>query len=68
MMQEQTAVAPPLRLLLTMEEAAQALSLSVRYVYNLFYTHQIPTVKIGRSRRVSVAALQAFIERQAELG
>ena len=57
----------PVRLLLTMEEAAQSLSLSVRFVYNLFYKNQIPTIKIGRSRRVLVADLQAFIERQAKL-
>jgi excisionase family DNA binding protein len=67
MQEQQETKQPPVKLLLTMEEAAQALSLSVRFVYNLFYEHQIPTIKIGRSRRVSVAALQAFIERQSEL-
>ncbi|MBA2677372.1 MAG: helix-turn-helix domain-containing protein [Ktedonobacteraceae bacterium] len=66
-MQATPAKEPPIKLLLTINEAAQALSLSLRFVYNLVLTNQIQTIKIGRSRRVPVAALQAFIERQAEL-
>ncbi|MBA3825693.1 MAG: helix-turn-helix domain-containing protein [Ktedonobacterales bacterium] len=59
--------APPIRMLLTMRQVAQALSLSLRFANTLVLTGQIRSVKIGRSRRVWVADLQAFVERQAEL-
>lgn len=66
-MQAAATKEPPVKLLLTINEAAQALSLSLRFVYHLVLTHQIQTIKIGRSRRVPVTALQAFIEQQSEL-
>jgi excisionase family DNA binding protein len=66
-MQAAATKEPPVKLLLTINEAAQALSLSLRFVYTLVLTHQIQTIKIGRSRRVPVTALQAFIEQQSEL-
>lgn len=53
------------RLLLTVEEAAEALSLGKTKVYELISAGQIETVQIGRSRRVPVDALDAFVRRLA---
>lgn len=50
-------------LLLTVNEAAQALRLSRSQVYNLVNRGELQTVKIGSSRRVPMAALQAYIDR-----
>jgi excisionase family DNA binding protein len=55
-------------LLLTMEEGAEALRLSLRYFYTLVLTNQVKSVKIGRSRRVPVVELQAFVKRQMLVG
>ncbi len=52
--------------LLTIEEAAQALSLGRTHFYKLLSHNEIYTVKIGRSRRVPVVALETFIARQIE--
>ena len=46
------------RLLLTVREAADMLSVSRSRVYELIYAEQLDLVKIGRSRRVSVASVQ----------
>lgn len=51
------------RFLLTVEEAARSLSLSRMSVYRLLQRQELPSVKIGGSRRISVAALQAYIEK-----
>jgi excisionase family DNA binding protein len=67
MMQEQTAVAPPPKLLLTVDEAAQALGLSLRFVYALVLANEIASIKIGRSRRIPMAELQVFIDRQMQM-
>lgn len=49
------------RLLLRVEEAAELLGLSRAYVYELLGTGAIPSVKIGRSRRIRPADLDAFV-------
>jgi excisionase family DNA binding protein len=49
------------RLLLTPVEAADALGLSRTRIYELMASGELPSVKIGRSRRISVAALHEFI-------
>ena len=46
------------RLLLTVREAEDMLSVSRSRVYELIYAEQLDSVKIGRSRRVSVASVQ----------
>ena len=51
------------KLLLTMEEAAQMLSLGRTYFYDLVMRNQIASVKIGRKRRVPIVALQAYVDR-----
>ena len=56
---------PPVKLLLTMEEAAQALGLGRTFLYNLVVTQQrIASLKIGRVHRVPLAALERFIEEE----
>ena len=50
-------------LLLTVEEAARRLSLSRTVLYELVLTHQITSLKIGRSRRIPLDALTDFIDK-----
>jgi excisionase family DNA binding protein len=50
------------RLLLTPAEAARALSIGRTRVYELMASGQLRSVKIGRSRRIPVAALASFIK------
>ena len=52
------------KLLLTIEEAARALSLSRSLLYDLLMSNQIVSIKIGRSRRIPVAALMAYVQKQ----
>ena len=51
-------------LLLTIPEAAASLRLSRAKVYRLIYFEGLPVVHFGRSVRVSVIALQEWIERR----
>ena len=55
---------PPMKLLLTMDEAAQALDVCRSVVYVLVRERQIASIKIGRARRVPVSSLEAFIAQQ----
>jgi excisionase family DNA binding protein len=48
--------------LLTVEETADQLRISRWSVYNLIRSHQLRTVKIGRRRLVTPAALADYIE------
>ena len=50
------------KLLVTVEEAAERLSLGRTHCYSLVMRGEIGSVKIGRSRRVPVAALREFVE------
>lgn len=53
------------QLLLTVEEAAEALRIGRTTMFELIRTGQVVTVPIGRLRRVPLDALQQFIrERQ----
>lgn len=51
------------RLLLTVEEAADALAISRTSLYVLLGRGEIPVVHIGRSVRVPVDALNAYVAR-----
>ncbi|MBA2679551.1 MAG: helix-turn-helix domain-containing protein [Ktedonobacteraceae bacterium] len=53
--------------MLTLPQVAQALSLSLRFVNTLVLSGKLRSVKFGRSRRIRLTDLQAFVERQAEL-
>jgi excisionase family DNA binding protein len=53
----------PIKLLLTPEEAASALSIKRTYLYHLLATGQLYSIKVGRARRIPSEALHAFVER-----
>ncbi len=53
----------PLRLLLTVEEAADALTISRWTVFELIRTRQLRSIKIGGLRRVPRAAIDEYIVR-----
>lgn len=53
------------RYLLTVEEAAQKLGISRAHLYTLLQRGEVPSVHLGRSRRISVRALQDWIDRLA---
>ena len=60
---EVSLVAPhPTKLLLTVEETCQALSMGRSLLYRLFASEQIFSVKVGNRRLVPVAALHEFVE------
>lgn len=65
--QRTTSNEPDTRLLvpvlLTPEQAAQSLGIGRTAVYALIREGQLPSVKLGRSRRVPYAALVSFVER-----
>jgi excisionase family DNA binding protein len=50
------------KLLLTVREAAEVLSVSRSQEYELIYAEQLDSVKIGRSRRVSLASVQRLAD------
>jgi excisionase family DNA binding protein len=55
---------PQQKKLLTVEEAAQVLSLGRTFFYNLLRCNEIASVKIGRCRRVPFEALEAYVAAQ----
>lgn len=60
---------PSAPLAVDVERAAALLSLSRGGLYKLINNGEIPTIRIGKSRRVTTAALQAYVERlQASSG
>ena len=52
-----------LKLLLTKNECAEATGLSVRTIDHYIATGELRSVKIGKSRRVSLESLRAFCRR-----
>ena len=53
-------------LLLTIPEAAVSLRLSRAKVYRLIYDEGLPVVHFGRAVRVSVRALEQWLERREQ--
>ena len=51
------------RLLFSLDEAAAARSLSRRTVQELCYSGALPSVRIGRSRRVAQQDIEAYVQR-----
>lgn len=49
------------RLLYTIEEAAELLSLSRAQIYRLIDTMELESVTVGRSRRITAQQLDAFV-------
>lgn len=56
------------RLLLTVEEAAEALNIGRSKTFDLIRCGDLHSVKIGRLRRVPATALDAFMTRLVESG
>ena len=54
------------RMLVTVADTAALLSVSRTNMYRLIMEKQIPSVRIGLSRRVPVRALQEFIDRELQ--
>lgn len=54
----------PDALLLTPEEAARLLHIARSSLYQLVLTRKLPSLKIGRSRRIPVDALADYIARK----
>jgi excisionase family DNA binding protein len=65
MRQRQSATEAPIIMLLTIEQAAQALNIGRSLMYDLVLKNKIPSLKVNRYRRVSVEALRVFIEQQS---
>ena len=51
-------------LLLTINEAARRLAIGRSFLYSLVLSGEIKSVKLGRSRRIPVAALKEYAERK----
>ncbi len=56
--------AAPTKVLLTVEEVAEAMGLGRTYVYELVMRREIRSIKLGRKRRIPVTALNEFVARQ----
>jgi excisionase family DNA binding protein len=56
----------PTKLAYTVKEAASKLSLSRSFLYELIHAGKIETVKIGRSRRITLAQLTEFLTRSTD--
>ena len=50
------------RLLVGVDDAAAMLTVSRRTLQGLIYDGSLPSVKVGRSRRIAVADLEAFVD------
>ncbi len=55
------------RLAYRIDEAAEMLGISPRMIYNLITHGKLKTVRIGRCRLVTAAALQTLVEKGARL-
>jgi len=60
-LENRTTVAPNLKMLCRVEEAAAMLSIGRTAAWELVRKRKIKSVKIGRTRRVPVAAIQDYI-------
>jgi excisionase family DNA binding protein len=57
----------PAKLLLTVEEAAEAMSLGRTLMYQLVKGRQVLSIKVGRTRRILTSALHEFVKRLSEV-
>jgi excisionase family DNA binding protein len=51
---------------LTVPEVMACLRLSRSKVYDLIRTHQLPSIKAGRSRRIPAFAIAAYLRQQVD--
>jgi excisionase family DNA binding protein len=52
------------RLLVRVEEAARLLGLGRSKTYELLASGELPAVRIGRARRISIASLEGWVSRK----
>jgi len=52
----------PMKLLLTITEASQVLAISRSKFYGLLNSDHLPSVHIGRSRRIRMTDLEEFVK------
>ncbi|MFF4433029.1 helix-turn-helix domain-containing protein [Streptomyces sp. NPDC001513] len=57
---------PTTHIALTVPEVMEALSLSRFMVYNLIRSKQLPSITIGRARRVPADSLRTFMQNKLE--
>ena len=50
------------RTLFTVRETAEILGVSRNRVYELINSEQLASVKLGRSRRISIASIRRFVD------
>lgn len=51
------------KVLLTVAEAAERLGMGRTFVYGQVQTGDLPSVKLGRARRIPAAALEDYVKR-----
>ena len=56
------------KLLLTVAEAAARLGVARSHLYPWLMSGELPSVKLGRSRRIPVAALDRFVDERLASG
>lgn len=54
------------KLLVSPEEAAESLGIGRSTVYDLMRLRALPSVQIGRARRISTQALRDYVQRISE--
>ena len=54
------------KLLLTVDQAADRLGVARSHLYRWLMTGELPSLKLGRSRRIPVAALERFVIERLE--
>ena len=59
-----TTVAPEARLLYSVDEAAALMGIGHSLLWDLVMRREIASIKVGRSRRIPVAALHTYIAGQ----
>ncbi len=63
---KRSAMVADAKVLLSVDEAAGALSLGRTRVYELVMKGDIASIKLGRTRRIPVAALREYVSRQLD--
>ncbi len=58
----------PQRFLLRIPEAAETLGIGRTNIYELIATGELPTIHVGRAVRISVGALQKWVEEHEQQG
>ncbi|HUF53303.1 MAG TPA: helix-turn-helix domain-containing protein [Dehalococcoidia bacterium] len=54
------------KILLTVPEAAERLGVGRSFLYGIIQRGDLPSIKLGRARRVSLTALESFVARLEE--